>query len=63
MSGETNHYPNTRLMLLPIINITRSTNRSDKIVFTIDPGRQAAALREALEVRVRDCERDVQSLL
>lgn len=52
-TGERVYYPTTRLITLPVINLTRSTARSEKALFLLDVGRAAASAREALLEAVR----------
>jgi hypothetical protein len=49
-TGEHSYYPNTRLITLPVLNLTRATGRTDKVVFSLDVGRGGAAARAALMV-------------
>jgi hypothetical protein len=49
-TGEHCYYPNTRLITLPVLNLTRASARSDKVVFSLDVGRGGAAARAALMV-------------
>jgi small-conductance mechanosensitive channel len=47
-SGERNYYPNTRLITLPIINLTRSERRCETARFCVDAGASAEAARSAV---------------
>jgi hypothetical protein len=47
-SGERNYYPNTRLITLPIINLTRSERRCETARFCVDAGAGAEAARSAV---------------
>ena len=49
-TGEHSYYPNTRLITLPVINLTRSANKSDKVLLLLNVGHGAVAVREALLV-------------
>jgi small-conductance mechanosensitive channel len=50
-SGERCYYPNTRLITLPVVNLTRSVARSEKVVISLNVGQASNAAREALLVR------------
>jgi cytochrome c553 len=52
-TGERVYYPTTRLIALPVINLTRSTARSEKVLFLLDVGKAATSAREALLECVR----------
>jgi hypothetical protein len=52
-TGERVYYPTTRLITLPVINLTRSTARSEKVLFLLDVGKAATSAREALLECVR----------
>ncbi|KAF6259738.1 Mechanosensitive ion channel-domain-containing protein [Scenedesmus sp. NREL 46B-D3] len=52
-TGELVYYPTTRLITLPVINLTRSTARSEKVLFLLDVGKAATSAREALLECVR----------
>lgn len=49
-TGERVYYPTTRLITLPVINLTRTTAKSEKVVFLLDLGKAGTAAREALLV-------------
>lgn len=49
-TGERCYYPNVRLITLPVINLTRSCARSEKVVISLDVGQASNAAREALLV-------------
>jgi hypothetical protein len=50
-TGERVYYPNTRLITLPVVNLTRTTARSEKFVISVDVGAATTAAREAILVR------------
>lgn len=49
-TGERCYYPNTRLITLPVVNLTRSCARSEKVVISLNVGQASNAAREALLV-------------
>eukprot|EP00879_Flechtneria_rotunda_P016475 GHRR01017240.1.p1 GENE.GHRR01017240.1~~GHRR01017240.1.p1 ORF type:complete len:200 (+),score=75.37 GHRR01017240.1:483-1082(+) len=53
-TGERCYYPNTRLITLPVINLTRSSAKTEKVVFLLDVGRAGLAAKEALLERIRE---------
>lgn len=50
-TGERCYYPNTRLITLPVVNLTRSVARSEKVLISLNVGQASNAAREALLVR------------
>ncbi len=46
LSGEVLHYPNTKLLTVPIINVTRSNSRGDGVKFLLDVGTPIDKLKE-----------------
>lgn len=52
-TGERCYYPNTRLITLPVVNLTRSCAKSEKVVISLNVGQASNAAREALLVRTR----------
>lgn len=53
-SGERCYYPNTRLITLPVVNLTRSVARSEKVVISLNVGQASNAAREALLAAVKE---------
>jgi small-conductance mechanosensitive channel len=49
-TGERCYFPNTRLITLPVVNLTRSVARSEKVVISLNVGQTTNAAREALLV-------------
>jgi len=49
-TGERCYYPNTRMLLLPIINLSRTSHRAEAVNFTVDMGRTGLEVRKALRV-------------
>lgn len=49
-TGERCYYPNTRLITLPVVNLTRSCAKSEKVVISLNVGQASDAAREALLV-------------
>jgi hypothetical protein len=49
-TGERCYFPNTRLITLPVVNLTRSCARSEKVVISLNVGQASNAAREALLV-------------
>lgn len=49
-TGERCYYPNTRLITLPVVNLTRSCAKSEKVVISLNVGQASNAAREALLV-------------
>lgn len=49
-TGERCYFPNTRLITLPVVNLTRSCARSEKVVISLNIGAASNAAREALLV-------------
>eukprot|EP00775_Hariotina_reticulata_P008975 gene8975-9150_t len=47
-NGERIYYPNTRLITLPVTNLTRTATKGDKVVFLVDIGSSGTAVKEAL---------------
>jgi hypothetical protein len=52
-TGERCYYPNTRMLLQPITNLSRSANRAETVSFTVDMGRVGLEVQAALKVRGR----------
>ena len=50
-TGERVHFPNTRLLTLPIANLSRTQHRAESVSLAFDLGAPALAAREALMVR------------
>jgi hypothetical protein len=50
-TGERCYYPNTRMLMLPMVNLSRTTLRGESLNFTVDAGATGLAVREALTVR------------
>jgi hypothetical protein len=50
-TGERCYFPNTRLITLPVVNLTRSCARSEKVVVSLNVGQASNAARDALLVR------------
>jgi hypothetical protein len=44
--GELLHYPLSKLITMPLINVSRSANRSDKVSFLLDVGTRHEVLKE-----------------
>lgn len=49
-TGERVYMPTSRLTALPVINLTRTKLKSDKLVISLDMGSSGAAAREKLQV-------------
>lgn len=49
-TGERVYYPNTRMLNLPIANLSRTQHKADVAGFTVDAGACAVAAREAIIV-------------
>jgi hypothetical protein len=49
-NGERIYYPNTRLITLPVTNLTRTATKGDKVLFLLDIGISGTAAKEALTV-------------
>ena len=52
-TGERCYYPNTRLLTLPLVNLSRTQHKAEAVSLAVDTGRAGLAARKALSVRRR----------